>query len=117
MSIFRDRKHLRWGSGCGSGCFWGRGRRASLQNIGQSLSFQHNDGGVGWPARLSKDHRALRSGNRTETHVQRLQEVEVERQEHQTRRQEEAAVLPYRWPGAEQGLRIHDESGRPARGQ
>lgn len=58
-----------------------------------------------------------RSGYRTEAHVQRSQEVEVGRQEHQTRRQEEAAALPCRCPGAEQGLRLHDESGRPALSQ
>lgn len=59
MSILRDRKHLRWGSGSGSGCCWGRGRRATLHNTGQSLSFLNIDGGAGWFPRLSKDHRAL----------------------------------------------------------
>lgn len=38
-------------------------------------------------------------------------------QEHQMRRQEALLLLPCRWPVLRQGLRIHDELGRPAQSQ
>lgn len=81
-------------------------------------SEDHTSLGDVWiPQKALLPSRKPRCDHRTEAHVQRWQEAGVGRQEHQMRRQEALLPLPCRWPVLRQGLRIHDELGRPARSQ